>query len=118
MELKIVLPEENSRQGIIHLKNFIDQTSIDGIEETEIERAVHQGDQMGAGDILGSIKTVIEAAEKPLVELVKCLQKYVDNYRTVITIPTQNGNIELKHGRSMSPEQLQAIVVAIRKGNE
>jgi hypothetical protein len=116
MELQIVLAEK-SNQGIINLKKFIDKASIDGVEETEIERGTHKEGQMGAGDILNSIKTLIEAAEKPLVELVKCLQKFVDNYRTEITIPTKNGErIVLSHGRSMKAEELKEIVVAIQKG--
>jgi hypothetical protein len=117
MELVISLPEKDSRQSIINLKNYIDRASIEGVEGTIIERAVHANGEMGAGEILGSIKAIIQAAEKPLVELVKCLQKFVDNYRTVITIPTKNGNIELKHGRSMTAQQLKELVVAIRKND-
>jgi len=71
---------------------------------------------MGTGDILNSITTIIEAAERPLVELIKCLQKFVDNYRTEITIPTKEGNkIVLSHGRSMKPEQLRELVTAIQQ---
>lgn len=44
---------------------------------------------------------IIEAAEKPLVELVKCLQRLVDNYRIKISIPSKNGSIEIVHGRSL-----------------
>jgi hypothetical protein len=117
MEIKILLPQEQSKQGIIHLKNFIDRESIEGIAGTEIERVEHLPGQMGAGDLLSSIRTTIEAASEPLVQLVKCLQKYVDNYRTVITIPTKNGDIELRHGRSMKPEELKELVTAIQQNN-
>ena len=116
MELQIILLEEKSKQEAIILKNFIDKTSIDGLDSTEINRSEHKTGQMGAGDILNSIKLIIEAAEQPLIELVKCLQKFVDNYRTEITIPTKNGEkIVLSHGRSMKAEQLQELVVAIQK---
>ena len=116
MEIIIQLPEEKSKQGVIHLKNFIDRASIEGLERTEIQRAVHENGQMGAGDILGSVCAVI-AASGPLVELVKCLVGYANNYRTVITIPTKNGNIELKYGRSMTPEELKQIITAIQASN-
>ena len=116
MELQILLLDENAKHGIVNLKNFIDKASIDGVEETEIERKPEEEGQMGAGDILGSIKTIIEAAEKPLIELIKCLQKYVNNYRTEISIPTKNGeNIVLSHGRSMSATELQNLVIAIQQ---
>lgn len=115
MEIQIQLPQEQSKQGIINLKNFIDRASIKGVERTDIERAAHGNGQMGLGDLLGSVKTIIEAASEPLVELVECLQRYVDNYRTVIIIPTKNGNIELKHGRSMNPEELKDLVTAIQQ---
>jgi hypothetical protein len=118
MEIKILLPQEQSKQGVIHLKNFIDRAAIAGIEGTEIERVAHGHDQMGAGDLLNSVKTIIEAASEPLVALVTCLQKYVDNYRTVITIPTKNGNIELRHGRSMKAEELKELVTAIQQNND
>ena len=117
MQIQILLPEGNAKQEVINLKSYLDKASINGIEKTEIERSVHSEGQMGAGDILNSVKTIIEAAEKPLVELIICLQKFVDNYRTEITIPTKSGEkIVLSHGRSMKPEQLQDLVVAIQKG--
>lgn len=118
MEIKIILAEEPSVEGIIFLKSFIDKASIDGLEETEIDRTVHAEGQMGAGMLLNSITAIIHAAEKPLIELVKCLQKYVDNYSTMITIPTKDGNIEIKHGRSMAPEDLKKLVVAIQNNSE
>jgi hypothetical protein len=119
MELHILLPEEESKKGVINLKNFIDRASIDGVTETEIDRKTHTDGQMGAGDILNSVKMLIEAASGPLIELVKCLQKYVDNYRTEITIPTKSGEkITLSHGRSMKAEELKDLVVAIQKGIE
>ena len=117
MELLISLNEEISKQGIIHLKDFIDRSSIEGIEQTEIERRPPKEGQMGFGEIFAAVKTIIEAAERPLVELIKCLFRYVENYRTEINIQTKNGEkIVLKHGRSMKPDDLQNIVVAIQKG--
>jgi hypothetical protein len=112
MDLDIILSDGN-KQGIVNLKSFIDKADIDGVDSTVIKRAEHLDGQMGAGDILNSIKTIIEAAEKPLTELVQCLLQYVKNYRTEIRIPTKNGDIVLSHGRSMKPEQLKDIVSSI-----
>ena len=114
MEIKILLPEDGPQEGIINLKNFIDRAGIPGMELTEIERGPHLEGQMGAGVLLNSIATIISAATDPLVELVKCLQRYVDNYRTKIIIPTKDGNIVLEHGRGMKAQQLQELVVAIQ----
>jgi|SRR5690606_20137990 len=116
MKIKILLPEEK-KQGISHLKSFLDRASIAGLYQIEVERAPHDNAHMGAGAILGSISTVIEAANKPLTELVIALIKYVENYRTKITIPTKNGNIVLSAGRSMTAQQLQELVVAIQKSS-
>ena len=117
MKIDIFLPEATSKEGILVLKDYIDKASINGLEAVTVERAVVQPGEMGAGGILNAVKAVIHAAEKPLVELVKCLQKYVDNYRTTVTIPTKNGNIELKHGRSMSATELKELVTAIQENN-
>ena len=119
MELKVLLPADAPMDRIIFLKDYIDKNSIEGIENTEIERLPHGNGQMGAGGIINSIKTLIEAAEKPVTELVKCLLRYVENYRTEITIPTKDGaNIVLRHGRSMKPDELKELVVAIQKSNK
>lgn len=115
MQLQLVLPEGTSKEGIIHFKNFLKKEAIDGVEDVEVERTEHGDGQMGAGDILNSVKTLIEAATKPLTELVIALQKYVENYRTVITIATPNGNIEISHGRSMKPNELKDLVTAIQE---
>ena len=101
----------------MYLKDFLVREGVSGLENVEIERVDHRVGQMGMGAFTGSIKAIIEAAEKPLVELIKCLQKYVNNYRTHITIPTKNGPIELSHGRSMKAEELKELVTAIQKAN-
>ena len=117
MEIKIQLPEDVSGQGVLILKRYIDKAYIPGLQQTEIEQTAGAEGQMGAGELLNSISTIVSAAAEPLVELVKCLQKYVDNYRTRITIQTTNGSVVLEHGRSMKTEELQALVVAIQKNN-
>ena len=117
MELKIQLSEDVSGQGVIMLKRYIEKADITGLQQAEIEQTAGGAGQMGAGELLNSICAMISAATEPLVELVKCLQKYVDNYRTRVTIHTQNGEVVLEHGRSMKPEELQALVVAIQKNN-
>lgn len=114
MEIEILLPADSPRQGIISLKDHIDRAGIPGVEKTEIERTPHGEGQMGGGILVNSLVTIISAAAEPLVELVKCLQKYVENYRTKITIPTVHGDIILEHGRGMKPEQLKELVVAIQ----
>jgi len=115
MTIEIELPAKEPKTGIINLKNFIDKASLDGVDETAINNAQVKQGEMGPGDMLNSVKVLIEAAHKPLVELIKCLQKYVDNFRTEITIPHKNGNIILKYGRKMSSEQLNELITSILK---
>jgi hypothetical protein len=117
MELHILLQGENAVNAAIRLKEFIESSYIDGLERAKVDRNVLKPGEMGAGDLLGSITAIIEAAEKPLVELVKCLQKFVDQYTTMIIVPTKNGDIKLKKGRSMSAKELQDLVIAIQNHN-
>lgn len=118
MELKIILEQANYKKGIIHLKEQLDRSGIEGMQINEVERIGSDQNEMGVGEILNSVTSIIHAAEKPLVELVMCLKKYVDNYRTTIRIPQNSGkDIVLEHGRSMTPEQLKDIVVAILQNN-
>jgi hypothetical protein len=119
MELKIVLEQENYKNGIVHLKDQLDKAGIAGVLKFDVDRTGSNNNEMGIGDILNSVTGIIHAAEKPLVELVKCLKAYVDNYRTRIRIPQKGGkDIVLEHGRSMTAEQLKDIVVAILQNNQ
>lgn len=117
MQLNIMLEDEN-KQGIINLKNFIEKASIDGIEQVDIVRSEHADDQMGAGAILSTITAVFTSSSNPINELIKCLQKYVENFRTHLKIPDgKGGYIEIDHGRSMKPEELKALITSIQKNN-
>ena len=117
MEITIQLSDDNSSQGVLALKKYIDKAAIEGLEEVEIERSPHVNGHMGAGEPLNSIKALISETAEPLVGLVKCLQKYADNYRIRITIRTNNGDFILVHGKSMKADQLKSMVVAIQKNN-
>jgi hypothetical protein len=115
MEFNIIL-EDSNKTGIINLKNYLEKASIDGVDEIEVNRTEHADDQMGAGAILSSITALISSAKNPLTELIKCLQKYVDNFRTKVRIPDGKGGvIEISHGRSMTPEQLKELVAALHQ---
>jgi hypothetical protein len=117
MKLSILILDGQTKDLIIMLKKYVDKSSIDGITQNDIDTVKNMEGEMGASDILNSITMIIEAAEKPLVELVKCLQRFVDNYRTKISIPSKNGPIEIIHGRSMKPEELKEVIVAILETN-
>ena len=84
--------------NFIQLKNFI-QEDFPGLIELEIEK--------------DSVSAVVTAAQKPLLELILCLKKYADNYKTVVTIPTRTGEVKIEHGSSMNKEQLEGFVAEI-----
>jgi len=109
-----MLPGENSAKAAVHLKSFIDSSHIDGLEKTTIDSSPNLPGQMGAGELLGRITTIIEAAEKPLVALIECLKEYVTRYRTEITIETPNGKFKVKRGK-MSTEEMQNVVAIFNK---
>jgi hypothetical protein len=110
MELQISLPDDSPRQGVLNLKDFLDRARIDGVEKTVIETAPLKDGAMGAGELLNSITAIISAAAEPLVELVRCLQKYAENYRTRLTITSNNVTINIEHGKSMKTEQLKELM--------
>jgi hypothetical protein len=110
MELQISLPENAPRQGVLNLKEFLDRAGIDGVERTKIDTAPLEEGEMGVGELLNSITAIISAAAEPLVELVRCLHKYAENYRTRLTITANNVTINIEHGKSMKTEQLKELM--------
>lgn len=110
MEILINL-EEPLKNEVIKLKDFIDEESINGISTTQIETSAAGPGEMGAGELLSKIKAIITAAEKPLTELVKTLQKYVDNYRTNVNIEVNGVKINISHGRSMDDEVIKELIL-------
>lgn len=113
MELLITIANGQA-QDLIHLNSFILARSPEGLDNSEIINKPQDAGAMGIGVFLG-IKAIIQSASKPLVELIKCLQKYVDNYRTEIKIKANGKDIVIKKGRSMSAEELTNLVTEILK---
>ena len=116
MELKIQISDEEELNTIILLKNFIEESLIEGIEKIEIDSAPLSENQMGVGEIFNSITTVIHAASKPLTELVKCLKAFVETFKTEATIKLSNGSeIIIKQRGSLSED---AILRLIKMAND
>lgn len=110
MELQISLPDDAPKQGILNLKEYLDRSGIEGVERTEIETAPLRDGAMGAGELLNSITAIVSAAAEPLVELVRSLHKYAENYRTRLTITSNNVTINIEHGKSMKTDQLKELM--------
>lgn len=116
MEVKIMLPEDNEKEKVSHLKKYLDTAAIKGLTEIKVERSINNPDKSWSGNFINSLNTFIDASTAPLIELIRCLQKYVNNYRTEITISTKNGGkIILSHGRAMEADELKELVIAIQK---
>jgi hypothetical protein len=115
MKIRIAVPEDLSKKNLLHLKSFLERADIEGLDKIDIERKDIRPGQMGFGEVMNSLELIIHAAEKPLVELVGCLKKYVELYQTTIVFDTEDGKVEIKHGRSMKPDQLEAIIKAMVK---
>ena len=110
MELSIAVNTPKPETQITSLKNFIDRQDIEGVSRSEIEKGEHITGTQGI-DILNSIKVIIEAAEKPLVELIDCIQKYVDSYHSSVTLKNSKGaSLEIDMGRGIDKETLKTIV--------
>jgi len=110
MELSVIVDSPNPGAEIGTLKKFIDKNDIEGVSKSEIEKGEHVPGTQGL-DVLNSIKLIIEAAEKPLVELIDCLQKYVDGYRSKVTLKNSTGaSLEIEMGRGIDKETLKVIV--------
>lgn len=110
MELTLIVDSNKPQAETASLKKFIDHNNIDGITKSEIEKGEHEPGTQGI-DILNSIKLIIEAAEKPLVELIDCLQKYVDGYRSKVTLKNSTGaSLDIEMGRGIDKATLKVIV--------
>lgn len=110
MELSVIVDSPRPEVEIGALKNFIDKNDIEGISKSEIEKGAHIPGTQGL-DVLNSIKLIVEAAEKPLVELIDCLQKYVDGFHSKVTLKNSTGaSLEIEMGRGIDKETLKVIV--------
>lgn len=110
MELSIAINSSKPERELFTLKNFIDKQDIEGVKKSEIEESKHIPGTQGL-DILNSIKVIIEAAEKPLVELIDCIQKYVDSYHSKVTIKNSKGaTLDIDMGRGIDKDTLKVIV--------
>jgi len=110
MELTLIVDLNKTHAEIVSLKNFIDHNDIEGITKSEIQKGEHEPGTQGF-DVLNSIKLIIEAAEKPLVELIDCLQKYVDGYHSKVTLKNSTGaSLEIDMGRGIDKETLKVVV--------
>lgn len=110
MELSIAINSIKPEKELFALKNFIDKQDIDGISNSEIEEGQHIPGTQGI-ELLNSIKVIIEAAEKPLVELIDCIQKYVDGFHSKVTIKNSKGaTLEIDMGRGIDKDTLKIIV--------
>jgi hypothetical protein len=110
LELQISLSDE-STGGLIELKKYIAKQELKGVVSTELLQDTVKTGQMGILVIMDSLVTTTNVVESPIEELIKCLQDYVDSYRTYLTITTKEGIvIEINHGRSLKPEQLRNLL--------
>ena len=110
MELSISINTLKPERELSTLKSFIDKQDIDGVSKSEIEEGQHIQGTQGI-DILNSKKVIIEAAEKPLVELINCIQKYVDSYHSKVTIKNSKGaTLDIDMGRGIDKDTLKIIV--------
>ena len=67
---------------------------------------------MAIGEILSSLTAFISTANNPLTELVKCLQTYIQSFRTTIEIKVGDNAVKIE---SKNPEDTQKIVSEILK---
>lgn len=80
------------------------------MKKVKIEQGQHISGTQGM-DILNSVKVIIEAAEKPLIELIDCIQKYVDSYHSNVTLKNSEGaSLDIDMGRGIDKDTLKVIV--------
>ncbi|EOR94358.1 hypothetical protein ADIARSV_2440 [Arcticibacter svalbardensis MN12-7] len=114
LKLQIALSDESPGR-LIELQRYINKQKIEGVVYAEMLQPTVKTGQMGIGINMNSIAATINVLEGSILELLNCLQKYVDNYTTNITVTTKEGIvIEITHGRSLKPEQLSSILKALK----
>ncbi|XZF12784.1 hypothetical protein ACTHGU_13435 [Chitinophagaceae bacterium MMS25-I14] len=117
MEVQIQLPADTPHQQVMRLKEYIIASEISGIDDVAIKRGAVDADSMGGlGDLTGTITAIITAAAGPLTELVKCLNTFIEGFRTELSIEVDNKKISLKTGDPKKAEELaQSILQAIKE---
>jgi hypothetical protein len=107
MELSVTLNGNNHPNELLTLKTFIKRAGIDGLEDVDLAR--------GTGP-LDALRTSLKKAEKPLADLVRCLQKYADNYRTRVVVKAAGGkDYTLENGKGLRLDQLNEMVESLLK---
>lgn len=102
--------EINLQKHLINLREFVEKRNIEGLDMIDLtERQVEEG-KMAIGEILSSLTAIISAANNPLTELVKCLQVYIQSFRTSIEIKVGDNSIKID---SKKPEETEIIVSKI-----
>ena len=116
MKLRLSLPAQSSLQQVVYLKGLIVESAIDGIGDVEIERASVLSDGMsGLGNFANTIVAVVSASSRPLSELVKCLNTFIENFRTEVEISVGDKKVVLKSGNLKQSEELvKTILQAIK----
>lgn len=117
MEIRIY-NQDSSTRALEHFCDYLNRNLPDGVSSPLVEKSVPAEGEMGSG-ILGSVKLILDSINKPLVELVICLRKYVETYKTTLTIPTPNGLIEIKVNKGMTAAEIESLIVnALREAGK
>lgn len=117
MKIEIQLPIDAPHQQVARLKDYIISSEIKGVDDVEIKRGTVDADGMsGLGELTSTITAVIAAAAGPLTELAKCLNTFIEGFRTELNIEVGNKKVTLKTGHPRKAEELaQTILQAIRE---
>jgi len=91
MNIEIELIGENVERQLIYLKDSLEGSEIEGLAEVQVKQREGNIGEMGIGEITNSLEAIIKAAGAPLTELVKCLQTFIESFKTSLKIKCPNG---------------------------
>ena len=115
MKIEIKIINENAQKQIVHLKKYIESKRIDTLEHVEINKSALMNGQMSSGTFLDSITLLISSAQTPISELVKCLQIYIQNFKTEIHIKNENGRELTLSSSKLDEISIQKIITTFLK---
>lgn len=97
------------KEQVLHLKQYIERCSINGIKKLEIAKKDAKQGEMAAGGVLTKLTAFLIGSGGPFTKLAEALVKYVENMRSDIRLVNENGQ-ELVISAKLKKDDLSELI--------
>lgn len=115
LQLDIEIIDENASELVISLKEYLED-EIPEIESIKVHRKTSQTGSMSGGELSNILGAIIKEAVKPLTELVKCIQIWIQAQNTEIRIKKGKNEIVINTNNTKKAEDL--VKLLLEKGQK